>query len=449
MKRIVFLIILIVLSCNKNELKNYTVLEGYIENPDSDSLSIFNKDRMVFKTIKLSEHGTFQDTLRITEGYYFLGHGNRFNQMFLKPEYDLELLFDGKASEKPIVFVGKGAIENNYLIQKAQFQNRLKEKTNPSYYLKLVEEKLLKLTDSLTQLHSGFLAKFTYLDNTFISLEKNATLLEIGTILNVYKNMSRQKPDFELSKNYPIPYGNIDLNNAELIKLPGFIWAAESFYEDINYEKHLEDKSLDFYTLMLETIEKQVKDENIRQELAYNTAYNRMLYTRSLEDFYKKYMDISTNESYKTKVTEKYDQLKIIAKGAVSPPFEFYDINNKLVSLKDLRGKPVFIDLWATWCRPCIAEIPALKKLETKFKQIHFVSICKSDTEEKWRKMVVDKELQGIQLYAPDDNISFFKDYVVEGIPRFILLDSNGKIIDSNAKRPSNPNLENQLTSLP
>jgi hypothetical protein len=59
--------------------------------------------------------------------------------------------------------------------------------------------------------------------------------------------------------------------------------------------------------------------------------------------------------------------------------------------------------------------------------------------------MVEDKKLGGIQLFAPNEGIPFFKDYSVQGIPRFILIDKNGKIIDGNAKRPSNPELQKEI----
>jgi len=61
--------------------------------------------------------------------------------------------------------------------------------------------------------------------------------------------------------------------------------------------------------------------------------------------------------------------------------------------------------------------------------------------------MVEDKKLGGIQLFAPNEEISFFKDYSVEGIPTFILIDKNGNIIDGNAKRPSNPELQKEIES--
>ncbi len=148
-----------------------------------------------------------------------------------------------------------------------------------------------------------------------------------------------------------------------------------------------------------------------------------------------------------------------LTKGKPSPKFKNY-LNYKggKTSLDALKGKYVYIDIWATWCNPCIAEIPALKSLEKKYhnKNIRFVSISIDDEKSagswdkalaKWRKMVEDKNLTGTQLYAGKD-IEFMKDYLVTGIPRFILIDPKGNIVNPNAPRPSNPALENLFKEL-
>jgi thiol-disulfide isomerase/thioredoxin len=148
-----------------------------------------------------------------------------------------------------------------------------------------------------------------------------------------------------------------------------------------------------------------------------------------------------------------------LTKGKPSPKFENYtNYKGGKTSLDALKGKYVYIDVWATWCNPCIAEIPALKILEKKYhtKNIHFVSISIDDkrtagswdkASAKWRKMVKDKNLTGIQLYAGED-MSFMKAYMVTGIPRFILIDPKGNIVSQNAPRPSNPALENLFKEL-
>lgn len=151
-----------------------------------------------------------------------------------------------------------------------------------------------------------------------------------------------------------------------------------------------------------------------------------------------------------------YYNQKVAAKkmeGIASPSFDYENHKGGKTKLEDLRGKYVYIDVWATWCGPCIAEIPHLKKVEEKYheKNIEFVSIS-VDTEkdyEKWKKMVVSKELGGIQLFADKNWTSdFIKAYGINAIPRFILIGPDGKVIKADAARPSSASLTELLDSL-
>lgn len=83
-----------------------------------------------------------------------------------------------------------------------------------------------------------------------------------------------------------------------------------------------------------------------------------------------------------------------------------------------------------------------------KDEDIAFVSICQDDTYERWIKMINDKNLTGVKLFAEIKDASFFKAYSVDGIPRFILIHREGIIISSNAKRSSNPELISELEGL-
>jgi len=142
-------------------------------------------------------------------------------------------------------------------------------------------------------------------------------------------------------------------------------------------------------------------------------------------------------------------------KGAVSPTFENYENHDgTTTSLSDLKGKFVYIDIWATWCGPCKAEIPSLKKIETAYhgKNVSFVSISIDDNRshgnswdkanKSWKAMVTDKSLGGIQLFAPKGwSSQFIQDYKIKGIPRFILIDPKGNVVTPDAPRPSSPKL--------
>lgn len=135
--------------------------------------------------------------------------------------------------------------------------------------------------------------------------------------------------------------------------------------------------------------------------------------------------------------------------GMPSPSFRYRDVNGKVVTLKDLKGKYVYIDVWAMWCGPCCGEIPHLKKLEQKMhgKKIVFVSMSVDESRENWVKFVKKNEMGGVQLNA-EGNEDFMKAYHIKGIPRFILLDKKGKIVDANMTRPSDPKTLKRLSEL-
>lgn len=136
-----------------------------------------------------------------------------------------------------------------------------------------------------------------------------------------------------------------------------------------------------------------------------------------------------------------------------SAGFDYENQKGGKTKLSDLLGKYVYIDVWATWCGPCRAEIPFLKTVEEKYqgKNIEFVSIS-VDVEkdhDKWKNFVNEKQLQGIQLIADKNWLSdFITSYKINSIPRFILIDPKGNIVDADAARPSDPKLQQQLDGL-
>lgn len=149
--------------------------------------------------------------------------------------------------------------------------------------------------------------------------------------------------------------------------------------------------------------------------------------------------------------------------GSPSPTFKDYEnYNGGTTSLEDLRGKYVYIDVWATWCAPCIAEIPSIKKLEAQYKDknIQFLSISIDDAmrsgggdleaaKNKWRTMVKEENLVGMHLFSDKNwESDFIRNYNIQGIPRFILIDPNGNVVDPNAPRPSSEKLVELFDSL-
>ena len=165
-----------------------------------------------------------------------------------------------------------------------------------------------------------------------------------------------------------------------------------------------------------------------------------------LQNLYYIYVkDPALLSSYEAKC-ERWDLSRV---GRISPDFKAVDIDGKVWTLRDFRGKYVYIDMWATWCAPCRREMPYLKQLEESFADadIVFLGLSVDSDKSKWEAMVKGGSLTGVQLYLGSGS-SFQEAYRAEGIPRFILLGKDGRIISNDMTRPSETSTFETLNTL-
>lgn len=124
---------------------------------------------------------------------------------------------------------------------------------------------------------------------------------------------------------------------------------------------------------------------------------------------------------------------KKTGEGNTAPLFETKDINGKKVTLADYRGKYVLIDFWASWCSPCIREIPKLQTLHRKYsggKKFEIIGISLDKDETKWKTAIKKHNMAWTQvcdLDAWDSDIA--KKYNVMAVPHTVLVDPAGKIV--------------------
>ncbi|MEL1246218.1 TlpA disulfide reductase family protein [Flavobacterium sp. DGU11] len=211
--------------------------------------------------------------------------------------------------------------------------------------------------------------------------------------------------------------------------------------------------------LLIEEAEEKIAESNDKTNLTRITSYvmNKLRTDLTNEGFSRNFRKVMDSQL----IMEKSRLEKIInqtvafrdIKGKPSPEFDCENHKGGTTSLEDLKGKYVYIDVWTTWCGPCLQEIPNLQKLVQAYrgKNIEFVSLsidAKKD-HDKWKKMVTDRSLGGIQLFSGKGfESSFVRRYSIESIPRFILIDPSGNIVDAEAKRPGDPALREQLDKL-
>ncbi|MFY0686570.1 MAG: TlpA family protein disulfide reductase [Cyclobacteriaceae bacterium] len=438
---------LVMVSCQQTQI-DYALLSGKVENPVSNNISIRGDE--FSQNIDVEDDGSFSDTLRIKEGYYTFSHGER-TTFYLKPGENIYMTIDTEAFDETASYEGTGAERNNYLAKKYL----LDEEVSGSYKeMMLLDEKAFVSKSS--EINATLLQHLTEtegMEENFFGKEQKGINYENLSRIQAYEDAHAYyagEDDFKVSETFKEPLATVDFDNAkDFDEIPAYKGLVRSYY--LNYSSITNDP--DALLAAINTI-RQLKSENIKHALAEPlTSFYMSPNVDNLEDVYKGILAMVTDEEQKGEITEKYDKISKLVKGNPSPQFEYPNPDSTFFSLEDLKGKFVYIDIWATWCGPCLREIPALKEMEVVYSQknVQFVSISidRRRDYEKWQNMIVEKQLGGLQLFAEDDwNSTIVKDYAIEGIPRFILLDRDGNIVSADAPRPSSPKLAEMLDDL-
>lgn len=203
---------------------------------------------------------------------------------------------------------------------------------------------------------------------------------------------------------------------------------------------------------MVEVFGQYINNDTLKGDFVLGQAASARSYDR-YKDLMDKYGSLILTDSQKVRQAAIRQPLLKYKRGDDAYNFSYEDNHGKTTSLADMKGKVVLVDVWATWCGPCKAEIPYLKKLEEemKGKDVQFVSISVDEIKdkEKWLHFIDTAKLGGTQLFAGGWNQKegLAQYYQIKGIPRFMVFDKKGKIVSVDAPRPSTPELKAMLES--
>jgi len=394
---IISLLAFLFIACGKDP--SSITIKGTITNQINDKVSFTFSDTSY--QANLTENGQFEITFdRDSSEYANFVHGER-TRMYIKPGDAIILTLDTREFDETIKY--ENSAESSFLSYK-YITSESKDFYGEALYLKDESEYQVYLDDHKTVLLQE-LNKIN--DEKFKKIEME----NLNSSLNKY--LKRKQSFSERSKE-------------EL----SYMWDTRVISQEYNFYELLQSTDTNEFTKILVDYEKKLL-----------TSLDRI---KNIDGYEKEKEKIATlSNKWKER---KFDHDNMPNDGDMSIDFSYPNQQNALVSLSSFRGSLVYLDVWATWCGPCIAEVPSLDRLQKDYvdKNIVFLSVSVDTDKEAWIKMLSDDELGGVQLWA-DGWSQITRSYAIFGIPRFMLIDEAGVLISADAPRPSSDEIRSLI----
>ena len=466
MKKVIFsLCLLFFVFENVHAFNEYAVISGSIKNAQSKELTIvIYKDassglEYVFNA-HLDIEGNFKSYVSIefpVVGYIKIG--NQASPIYLQPDDSVFLTLDETKFFESIRFQGNGAENLNmytsyFYLTQTNMRNRVSQGRK---YNEVTDADFILTSDSFIKVQQ----------HVIDSLKKEyQPASEFYSYLKaeMYYQNADQIISFPLMKNYYLKHNGpptyskpfVDFMSKQNLN-------DEALSRHVNYIKFLNSTLTYFVVASLEQNESITPEELYARKYKFilqkipsrrlQLAVMASLVSDALEnnqakevqkifaEFNKETADIILANALKDKLKE----VAVLSNGAEATGFTLSDLNGKKVSLSDFKGKLIYLDFWATWCGPCMMEMPHSIELQKKFsnvKNIVFLFVSIDDDEQKWKNIVKERGITGTHLISPGRTSAIVKNYNLMSIPRHYIIDKNGIVIDANASGPSDKNTE-------
>jgi thiol-disulfide isomerase/thioredoxin len=453
-----FLLGTVLFSCtNEPAQKKTGKLSGNIEGLSNNNLLLISKAGT--DTVKIDSIGHFYFEKEYIEPTYYKVYLGRDNiSLYLTNNSDLSFSTSKNNFSKDLIFKGKGSKENTLLNQKLSM---VENKKYVYSLFPLEPEAFLAKSDSTKQILQNLVntyAKSSDIDSTFLTtfnIDIKYGQISNWSLYTVYHKYLT-KEDAALPKQTEQIIESAVVDNDEYSNSVKYIsFMREQLHKEYKDIKSTNDTDEENYDIpkYLRWLDGRLNSNKIKNSIFYDAVKYDITYSSETErdNIYATFSELNTDATYQKAIDDIYASFEKLRKGKPAPQWAYPDINGKEYALKDFKGKNVYVDVWATWCGPCKAEIPELAKLakDYKNKDIVFVSVSVDDNKGAWEKMLKANNYEWIQIHAEKAwKSKIIKENGIRGIPRFMMIDKEGNIVDVNAPQPSSDKIRPLIDSL-
>lgn len=387
---------------------------------------------------------------------------------FFSPDDNLKVIVETNDKTTSTQFSGKGAEANNYLEESRNVFNKhfnVGGKQINEFAPEEFTHSLNKMKSALDEFHQSFIQKYPLPEKTSKLLGISNRIIPLSFKHNyISARYNTTEGRMSIPEFLEKVYGEIPLDDDFLnAKYSYYGWVLKEYYDNLCFallaQKTPDGKKIP-YAAFPKMFERMIKNGNYSKAmteclLAINIydALNQGLTsgTMSVYDSFKKEYPHSP---YQLPLDKKYQKWITISKGAPAPNFTGVTPDGKKVSLSDLKGKIVYADIWATWCGPCVEELPKAKEIQQKFSEkddVVFLYVSIDSKSTNWKNFLEkDPAFKGTHINISDDTevSKLYKAYQMSGVPAYFLIDKEGKIITATASRPSSGKVEGEIRAL-
>lgn len=481
MKHLVHLAMLLFLfaACSQPAEKKETILAGKLTNFEGKevTLAYYNSAKLErseqkteYKT-KVNPDGTFEFRLDLPSDLhqiYFIAQEQRAF-MALNSGDSVYLETDYSKFDEALKYSGVGAEKNTFLAKEyEEFSNSTKQR---NYYgwCKLPADSMRMQLDSFYTAQKEFTEKNAQKlpndKNFFAFMTLKNELSYLGKIIN-YPQINAYFTGLKDSMNVPAkdfyqPVFDLQVSKDDaLLGYSFYTQFLEGYVGFLAYEPKLKYGT----TIAKSEIEYETIDADKRKvaqqkltpkaaELLVATKIFEFIKFDEVEKYtpiWKEFKTSAKSDEFKKDIVKKIAEMDSLKSQNVTSDafkFEIVDTLGNKTTLQDFilsqKGKYVYLDLWATWCGPCIREIPHSNKVQKALegKEVCFINLCsdKEENSDKWKKLISSKEWTGNHFMCNGDTFTTpaAKLFALAFVPRYILINPEGNIESFIAERPS------------